>query len=49
MNALLERTLMINLICSTMVFYVGARIYVLPRVRRIDDPGALRVPRAGAA
>lgn len=32
MNALLERMLMINLICSTVVFYAGARIYVLPKV-----------------
>lgn len=31
MHALLERILTINLICSTVVFYVGARIYVLPR------------------
>src|SRR5512143_1419601 len=36
MNALLERTLMINLICSTVVFYVGARIYVLPRVGKTN-------------
>ena len=36
MNALLERTLMINLICSTVVFYVGARIYVLPKVGKTN-------------
>ncbi len=32
MNALLERILTIILICCTMVFYVVARIYVLPKV-----------------
>lgn len=32
MNAFLDRILTINLICSTAVFYVGARIYVLPKV-----------------
>ena len=32
MGALLERILAINLVFSTAVFYVGARIYVLPRI-----------------
>lgn len=32
MDALLERILTINLIFSTAVFYVGARIYVLPKI-----------------
>lgn len=36
MNALLERILTINLICSTLVFYVGARIYVLPKVGKTN-------------
>lgn len=36
MNVLLERTLMINLICSTVVFYAGARIYVLPKVGKTN-------------
>jgi len=36
MNALLERILTINLISSTAVFYVAARIYVLPRVGKTD-------------
>lgn len=29
----LDRILTINLICSTLIFYVGARIYILPRIK----------------
>jgi len=32
MDALLERIPTVNLIFSTAVFYVGARIYVLPEI-----------------
>jgi hypothetical protein len=40
MNQLLESLLTINLIFGTAVFYVGARIYVLPKVG-ISDPRAI--------
>lgn len=43
MEALLERILTINLICSTAVFYVGARIYVLPKIGK-SDPRAILIP-----
>jgi len=46
MNALLERTLMINLICSTVVFYVGAWIYVLPKVGKTNER-TIPNPRGG--
>ena len=47
MNALLERTLMINLICSTVVFYVGAWIYVLPKVGKTNER-TIPNPRGGS-
>ena len=43
MDALLERILTINLIFSTAVFYVGARIYVLPKVGD-SNPRAILIP-----
>lgn len=43
MDALLERILTINLICSTAVFYVGARMYVLPKVGK-SNPRAILIP-----
>lgn len=30
----LDRILTINLICSTLIFYVGARIYLLPKIAK---------------
>jgi len=47
MNALPERTLMINLICSTVVFYVGAWIYVLPKVGK-TNARTIPNPRGGS-
>ncbi len=43
MNAILERILTINLLCSTAVFYAAARIYVLPKVGE-SKPRAILVP-----
>ena len=43
MNALLERILTINLICTTAVFYVAARTYVLPKIGQWN-PRAILIP-----
>ncbi len=43
MDAILERILTINLICSTVVFYVGARMYVLPKIGK-SQPRAILIP-----
>ena len=47
MNALLERTLMINLICSTVVFYVGACSNVLPKAGK-TNARTIPNPRGGS-
>ncbi|HEY5997189.1 MAG TPA: hypothetical protein VIU29_09205 [Candidatus Deferrimicrobiaceae bacterium] len=43
MNALLESVLTINLVCSTAVFYVAARVYVLPKVGK-SSPRSILIP-----
>jgi hypothetical protein len=43
MDALLERILTINLIFSTVVFYIGARIYLLPKIGELN-PRAILIP-----
>ncbi len=43
MDALLDRSLTINLVFGLAVFYVGARIYVLPRVGE-SSPRAILIP-----
>ena len=43
MDAILERILTINLICSTAVFYAAARIYVLPKIGQ-TNPRAILIP-----
>lgn len=35
MHLLLDRILTVNLICSTLIFYVAARIYILPKVKEL--------------
>ena len=43
MNPLLERILTINLVCSTAVFYIAARTYVLPKIGK-SNPRAILIP-----
>ena len=43
MHLLFDRILTINLICSTAVFYAGARIYILPKIKELS-PQVLLVP-----
>src|SRR6266702_3079268 len=43
MKALLNRILTLNLIATTMVFYVAARIYLLPHLGRLR-PRAVLIP-----
>jgi hypothetical protein len=43
MHPLFDRILTINLICSTAVFYAGARIYILPKIKELS-PQVLLVP-----
>jgi hypothetical protein len=43
MQPLLDRMLTVNLICSTLIFYVCARIYILPRVKEWK-PQAILLP-----
>ena len=43
MQALFDRILTVNLICSTLIFYVAARTYLLPMVRELR-PGSILVP-----
>jgi hypothetical protein len=38
MSVILDGILMSNLVCSTAVFYVGARMYVLPNVGTLKRP-----------
>jgi len=41
MHALLSRILTLNLIASTLVFYVAARIYLIPRLGRLPSRAVL--------
>src|SRR6266403_3603711 len=43
MQPILDRILTVNMILSTVVFYVAARIYVLPRLRQIR-PQTILIP-----
>jgi len=43
MNGLFDRILTLNLIATTLVFYVAARIYVLPNLNRLN-PRAVLIP-----
>ena len=43
MNALSDRILTLNLIATTLVFYVAARIYFLPNLNRLR-PGTVLIP-----
>jgi hypothetical protein len=43
MQPILDRILTVNLILSTLVFYVAARIYVLPRLRELG-PQTILIP-----
>jgi hypothetical protein len=43
MHPLFDRILTVNLICSTAVFYAGARIYLLPKIKELN-PRVLLVP-----
>jgi hypothetical protein len=43
MQPLLDRILAINLVLSTIVFYVGARIYILPKVKELK-PRTILLP-----
>ena len=43
MRPLFDRILTINLICSTAVFYAGARIYILTKIKELS-PQVLLVP-----
>ena len=43
MQGLLDRILTVNLICSTLIFYITARIYLLPKIGEIK-PRAILVP-----
>ncbi len=43
MQPLLERILTVNLICSTLIFYVCARIYILPRLNDLK-PQVILLP-----
>ncbi len=43
MDALMERTLTINLVCGIAVFYAAARIYVLPKIGE-TSPRAILIP-----
>lgn len=38
-----ERILTVNLICSTVIFYVGVRMYLLPRIATLK-PQAILIP-----
>ncbi len=42
-HPLFDRILTVNLICSTAVFYAGARIYILPKIKEMN-PQVLLVP-----
>ena len=41
MHPLPDRILTINLICSTLIFYVCARIYILPRLKELKPQDIL--------
>jgi hypothetical protein len=41
MQAILDRILTFNLVATTVVFYVAARIYLLPRLPRLSPPTVL--------
>jgi len=43
MQELLDRILTANLICSTLIFYITARIYLLPKIGEIR-PQAILIP-----
>ena len=43
MEALLDRILTLNLLATTAVFYVAARIYLLPQLGRLS-PRAVLIP-----
>jgi hypothetical protein len=43
MNPLSDRVLTINLICSTFIFYIGAKIYILPKINEIK-PKVILIP-----
>src|SRR5881396_1415740 len=43
MEAILDRILTLNLIATTAVFYVAARIYLLPRLERLP-PRSVMIP-----
>src|SRR5580765_1858518 len=43
MDALLDRILTLNLIATTVVFYVAARIYLWPQLHRLS-PRAVMIP-----
>jgi len=43
MNPVPDRILTINLICSTLIFYVGANIYILPKIDQLI-PQVILIP-----
>ena len=43
MNSLSDRVLTINLICSTLIFYIGAKIYILPKINEVK-PKVILIP-----
>jgi hypothetical protein len=43
MNPVPDRILTINLICSTLIFYVGAKIYILPKIDQLK-PQVILIP-----
>jgi hypothetical protein len=43
MHPFFDRILTINLICSTVVFYAGARIYILPKIKE-SNPQVVLIP-----
>ena len=43
MESVLDRILTVNLICSTLIFYVGAKIYIMPKINELK-PKVILIP-----
>ncbi len=43
MESVLDRILTVNLICSTFIFYVGAKIYIMPKINELK-PQVILIP-----
>jgi len=43
MEPVLDRILTVNLICSTFIFYVGAKIYIMPKINELR-PQVILIP-----